>query len=127
VPVETVLRLVGELAHDEVGGLLAIPVADTLKREDSGAPNRVLRTEERDGLWQAQTPQMFRYGILRAAFALPNALAATDEAQAVEALAATGACAAPRLVAGSAQNVKLTYPSDLVLAGAILAAQHASP
>ena len=127
VPVEAVLRLVGELAHDAVGGLLAIPVSDTLKREDSGAPNRVLRTEERAGLWQAQTPQMFRYGILRAAFALPNALATTDEAQAVEALAATGACAAPRLVAGSTQNVKLTYPSDLVLAGAILEAQHASP
>lgn len=127
VPVDAVLRLVGELAHDEVGGLLAIPVADTLKRGDSGAPSRVLRTEDRAGLWQAQTPQMFRYGVLRAAFALPGVLATTDEAQAVEALSATGACAAPRLVAGSAQNVKLTYPSDLVLASAILAAQHASP
>ena len=69
---------------------------------------------------------MFRYGILRAAFALPGALATTDEAQAVEALAATGACARPRLVAGSAQNIKVTYPSDLALAGAILAAQAGS-
>ena len=78
---------------------------------------RVLRTEERAGIWQAQTPQMFRFGILRAAFGLPGALATTDEAQAVEALAATGACARPRLVTGSAQNVKVTYPSDLALAG----------
>ena len=123
VPVDAVRRLVDELAHDDVGGLLAVPVTDTLKREDSSAARRVLRTEERGGIWQAQTPQMFRYGVLRAAFALPEALGTTDEAQSVEALAETGACARPRLVAGSAQNIKLTYPSDLVLAGAILAAQ----
>jgi 2-C-methyl-D-erythritol 4-phosphate cytidylyltransferase len=123
VPVEAVLRLVAELRSDPVGGLLAVPVADTLKREDAAAPGRVLATEDRRGLWQAQTPQMFRFGVLRAAFALPGALAATDEAQAVEALAATGACLRPRLVAGSAQNVKVTYPSDLALAAAILAAQ----
>ncbi len=67
-------------------------------------------------MWQAQTPQMFRYGMLRAAFALPGALAATDEAQAVEALAITGVCAPPRLVTGSAQNIKVTYPADLALA-----------
>jgi 2-C-methyl-D-erythritol 4-phosphate cytidylyltransferase len=125
VPVEAVLRLTSELANDAVGGLLAIPVSDTLKREDSANRGRVLRTEERSGLWQAQTPQMFRFGILRAAYARPDALATTDEAQAVEALAATGACARPRLVAGSAQNVKVTYPSDLALAGAILATQEA--
>jgi 2-C-methyl-D-erythritol 4-phosphate cytidylyltransferase len=126
VTVDAILRLTSELASDAVGGLLAIPAADTLKREDPVHPGRVLRTEERAGLWLAQTPQMFRFGILRAAFALPYVLATTDEAQAVEALAATGACARPRLIAGSAQNLKVTYPSDMALAGAILASQEAS-
>ncbi len=126
VPVDAVLRLTATLALDAVGGLLAVPIADTLKREDPAQSARVLRTEERAGIWRAQTPQMFRFGILRAAFALPGALATTDEAQAVEALAATGACAPPRLVTGSAQNVKVTYPSDLALAAAILATQEAS-
>ncbi len=125
VPVDAVLRLTAELARDDAGGLLAIPVADTLKRGDGEAPERVLRTEDRAGLWQAQTPQMFRCGVLRRAFALPGAAAATDEAQAVEALAITGACARPRLVSGSAQNVKITYPADLALAAAILALQSA--
>jgi 2-C-methyl-D-erythritol 4-phosphate cytidylyltransferase len=126
VPVDAVLRLTATLASDAVGGLLAVPIADTLKREDPAQSGRVLRTEERAGVWQAQTPQMFRFGILRAAFALPDALATTDEAQAVEALAATGVCGPPRLVTGSAQNVKVTYPSDLALAEAILATQEAS-
>src|SRR5512141_2512892 len=123
VPVDAVLRLVAELAGDAVGGLLAVPVADTLKREDADEPRRVAATEPRARLWQAQTPQMFRFGVLRAALALPGALDTTDEAQAVEAFAATGACARPRLVAGSAQNIKVTYASDLALAAAILAAQ----
>jgi 2-C-methyl-D-erythritol 4-phosphate cytidylyltransferase len=126
VPIDAVLRLTTELGSEAVGGLLAIPAADTLKREDPAHPGRVLRTEERAGIWLAQTPQMFRFGILRAAFALADALATTDEAQAVEALAATGACARPRLVSGSAQNVKVTYPSDMALAEAILASQEAS-
>jgi 2-C-methyl-D-erythritol 4-phosphate cytidylyltransferase len=123
VPKEALQRLVAELSDDAVGGLLAVPVADTLKREDRDTPARVLRTEDRSGLWCAQTPQMFRYGVLRSAFARPGALAATDEAQAVEALAATGACARPWLVAGSMLNIKVTYPGDLALAAAILAAQ----
>jgi 2-C-methyl-D-erythritol 4-phosphate cytidylyltransferase len=123
VPVDAILRLTAALADDAVGGLLAVPIADTLKRDDPAGSGRVLCTEERAGLWQAQTPQMFRYGILRIAFALPGALATTDEAQAIEALAATGACARPRLVSGSTLNVKVTYPSDLALAGAILATQ----
>jgi 2-C-methyl-D-erythritol 4-phosphate cytidylyltransferase len=125
LPVEAVLRLTSELAGDAVGGLLAVPAADTLKREDAARPGRVLRTEDRAGLWHAQTPQMFRYGILRVALALPGARDATDEAQAVEALAITGACAPPRLVQGSAQNVKITYGADLALAAAILAAEEA--
>ena len=123
VPVDALQRLAAELADDPVGGLLAIPVADTLKREDRATPARVLRTEDRAGLWQAQTPQMFRYGILRAALALPGALRATDEAAAVEALTATGACGAPWLVMGSALNIKITFATDLALAAAILELQ----
>jgi 2-C-methyl-D-erythritol 4-phosphate cytidylyltransferase len=120
-PGEALRRLVAELSGDAVGGLLAVRVADTLKREDASSPPRVRRTEERKGIWQAQTPQMFRYGILRSALARPDARDATDEAQAVEAMAATGACAMPRLVEGSTLNLKVTYPADLALAGAILA------
>jgi len=125
VPVDALRRLISELADDPVGGLLAIPVADTLKREDRETPAQVLRTEERAGLWQAQTPQCFRFGVLKRAFALPGALDATDESQAVEALAATGACSLPWLVAGSTLNIKVTYPGDLALAAAILVAQDA--
>jgi len=125
LPEDALRRLVTELASDAVGGLLAVPVADTLKRAAGDAADgpRVLRTEDRSGLWQAQTPQMFRFGVLRAALALPGALEVTDEASAVEALAATGACATPRLVMGSALNVKVTFPADLALAAAILATQ----
>jgi 2-C-methyl-D-erythritol 4-phosphate cytidylyltransferase len=87
-----------------------------------------MRTEERDGLWLAQTPQMFRHRLLAAAHGLDAAGRCTDEAQAIEALAATGACEMPKLVRGSAANVKITYPEDLVLAAAILRMQgvHAS-
>ena len=123
VPADALLRLVDELADDPVGGLLAIPVADTPKREDRATPARVLRTEYRTGLWQAQAPQMFRYNVLRDALARPEALAATDEAEAVEALAGTGACALPWLIAGSALNIEITFAGDLALAAAILAVQ----
>jgi len=123
VPIDALRRLAAELADDSVGGLLAVPVADTLKREDRATPARVLRTEDRAGLWQAQTPQMFRYGVLRAALSLPGALGATDEGEAVEALAATGACASPWLVTGSPLNIKVTFATDLALAAAILALQ----
>ncbi|MEO8136996.1 MAG: 2-C-methyl-D-erythritol 4-phosphate cytidylyltransferase [Betaproteobacteria bacterium] len=112
----SLLRLQTELADDDVGGMLAIPVASTLKRADPAA--RVLRTEPRAGLWKAQTPQMFRFGLLHEALGRPNAEGATDEAQAVEALGAK-----PRLVQGSTTNIKITYPEDLRLAAAILAAE----
>jgi len=121
VPQEALARLVAQVSNDPVGGLLAIPVADTLKRADGdgdgGAP-RVLRTENRAGLWQAQTPQMFRYGVLVRALAHPAASECTDEAQAVEGLGL-----APRLVRGSLANIKVTFPGDLELAAAILASQ----
>lgn len=107
-------RLLDALQDDAVGGLLAIPLADTLKRADSA--QRVAATEPRAGLWQAQTPQMFRYGVLKKA--LQNAGATpTDEAQAVEALGLK-----PLLVPGELRNLKITYPQDLALAEAILMA-----
>lgn len=100
-----------ELADDPVGGILAVPVADTLKRAD--AEQRVAATEPRDGLWQAQTPQMFRYGQLCSA--LQNHRDVTDEAGAIEAAGLT-----PRLVRGDSTNLKVTYPADLALAAMIL-------
>ena len=77
------------------------------------AAQRVAATEPRDGLWQAQTPQMFRYGLLRAA--LEKCREVTDEAGAVEALGLQ-----PRLVRCDATNLKVTYPADLALAAMIL-------
>ncbi|NSL56435.1 2-C-methyl-D-erythritol 4-phosphate cytidylyltransferase [Uliginosibacterium aquaticum] len=106
--------LIEALADDPVGGLLAQPVADTLKR--SGADGRVAATVSREAMWQAQTPQMFRLGLLREALQAKPGV--TDEAGAVEAL---GLC--PRLIAADATNFKLTYPQDLALAELILRAR----
>lgn len=104
-------RLRDALQADPVGGLLALPMADTLKRAD--AQQRVLRTEAREGLWQAQTPQMFRLGPLLAALrAHPQV---TDEAAAIEAEGL-----APRLVEGERRNFKVTAPEDLELMSALL-------
>ncbi len=125
VPVDALRRLVDEIGDDPVGGLLAVPVADTLKREDPVRRGRVGATEPRAGLWQAQTPQMFRFGVLRTALSAPAAAAATDEAQAVEALSRPGP--GPRLVTGSPLNVKVTYPADLALATVILELQESAP
>ena len=106
--------LVCELASDPVGGILAVPVADTLKRADGS--QRVAATEPRDGLWQAQTPQMFRYGKL--VEALERCRDVTDEAGAIEAMGLQ-----PRLVRGDSTNLKVTYPADLALAAMILRAR----
>lgn len=106
-------RLLAELRDDAVGGLLAVPIADTLKR--AGADGRVARTEPREGLWRAQTPQMFRHGLLLQALQAMGTDAPTDEAQAVEFLGH-----APRLVPGDGHNLKVTYPEDLAMAGLIL-------
>ena len=103
--------LCDDLADDPVGGILAVPVADTLKRAD--AAQRVAATEPRDGLWQAQTPQMFRYGRLVEALAKHNAV--TDEAGAIEALGLK-----PKLVRADSTNLKVTFPADLALAAMIL-------
>ena len=104
-------RLLDELRNDEVGGLLAVLVADTLKRAD--AKQRVEHTESRVGLWQAQTPQMFRSGVLIKA--LEGAPSVTDEASAVEAMGLY-----PRLVNSDSSNFKVTYPQDMQLAELLL-------
>jgi len=104
-------KLIAELRDDEVGGILAVPVADTLKRAD--ADGRVLRTESREKLWQAQTPQMFRAGLL--AHALQQCSHVTDEASAIEALGLK-----PKLVLSEPTNFKVTYPQDLLLAELLL-------
>ena len=119
-------KLIAEVGEDAIGGLLAVPVADTLKRagdlsvEPCDMVARSVGTVPRDGLWQAQTPQMFRHGLLLRALATMDntagkALAVTDEASAVEALGF-----APRLVASLTNNIKVTYPADLQLAEIIL-------
>lgn len=107
--------LIGEVGDDEVGGILAVPVADTLKR--ATGDGRIEATVSRERLWQAQTPQMFRHGLLREALldARARAHLVTDEAGAVEALGHR-----PRLVACDAANLKVTFPSDLALAERIL-------
>jgi 2-C-methyl-D-erythritol 4-phosphate cytidylyltransferase len=109
--VEHVERLIREVGDDAVGGILAVPVADTLKRESG---ERIAATVPREHLWQAQTPQMFRHGLLSKA--LQAARNVTDEAGAVEALGLK-----PKLVAADATNLKVTYPLDLHLAEWILA------
>ncbi|HMM47628.1 MAG TPA: 2-C-methyl-D-erythritol 4-phosphate cytidylyltransferase [Thiobacillaceae bacterium] len=112
LPREALCRLVDIAARDLVGGLLAVPVADTLKRADADA--RVEATVPRAGLWQAQTPQMFRHATLLDA--LRNARGdTTDEASAIEQQGLR-----PCLVACDARNLKVTYPQDLRLAQLIL-------
>lgn len=113
---ELLKKLLNELADDAVGGLLAAPLSDTLKR--GGTNNRVKQTESRKNLWQAQTPQMFRYKLLVDALCKPDSITMTDDASAVEALGFH-----PKLVLGDVRNLKITYPQDLILAELILRAQ----
>ena len=104
-------RLIDACRDDPVGGLLALPLADTLKRAEDG---RAAATLDRRDFWAAQTPQMFRIGLLaRALRAAGDAV--TDEASAIEALGQR-----PRLVAGELENFKVTWPQDLVLAARLL-------
>ena len=114
---EWVNRLIDACADDEVGGLLALPVADTLKQALPGAgPSdaRVAGTLSRLDKWAAQTPQMFRWGLLTPALRLAGD-SATDEASAVEALGH-----APRLVRGEHDNLKVTWPGDFAWAERLL-------
>jgi 2-C-methyl-D-erythritol 4-phosphate cytidylyltransferase len=119
---EWVERLISACEDDEVGGLLALPLADTLKaaRPGTDGEQRVSATVDRQAKWLAQTPQMFRLGLLRPALiaALSDPLTAaaiTDEASAIEALGH-----APRLVPGAYDNFKLTWPADFALAERLL-------
>ncbi len=111
-------RLLDTLAEDPIGGLLAVPVRDTMKR--AGAGDRVEATVDRSGLWHALTPQMFRVQALREALgkAIAAGVPVTDEAAAME-----WAGHRPRLVTGAGDNLKITRPEDLPLAAYYLAHQ----
>ena len=117
LPAADLERLISECSQDEIGGILAYPVADTVKKaaKDEGGAMRIAGTEDRSQLWLAQTPQMFRAGLLGQALRQARA-PVTDEASAVEQMGLR-----PRLVAGSRDNLKVTYPEDLAIAEAILA------
>jgi 2-C-methyl-D-erythritol 4-phosphate cytidylyltransferase len=116
LPRKDLESLIRETQNDEVGGILGLPVADTVKqaaKDESGA-QRVARTEDRNLLWLAQTPQMFRAGLLMQALQRAKGTP-TDEAAAVEQLGLR-----PRLVAGSRENLKVTWPEDLAIAESLL-------
>jgi 2-C-methyl-D-erythritol 4-phosphate cytidylyltransferase len=100
-------RLIDACLDDEVGGLLALPLADTLKQAERG---RVSSTVDRTGKWAAQTPQMFRAGLLLPALRMAGD-AVTDESSAIEAFGH-----APKLILGDLANLKVTWPEDFVLA-----------
>jgi 2-C-methyl-D-erythritol 4-phosphate cytidylyltransferase len=108
--------LVRETRDDAVGGILALPVADTVKKtaKDEAGVFRVSATEDRSLLWLAQTPQMFRAGLLMQALQKAKGTV-TDEAAAVEQMGLR-----PRLVAGSRENLKVTWPEDVAIAEGIL-------
>jgi 2-C-methyl-D-erythritol 4-phosphate cytidylyltransferase len=110
---EWVRALIAACHDDAVGGLLALPLADTLKQADD--TDRSTATLDRRAKWLAQTPQMFRIGLLQRALAAAGD-AVTDEASAIEALGL-----APRLVAAPMENFKLTWPADFTLAERLLA------
>lgn len=106
-------RLIDELRDDDVGGLLAAPVADTLKAGDSA--QRVVGTPQRDILWRALTPQMFRYELLARGLRTAAGKTITDESSAIELLGLK-----PRLVRGRSDNIKITVPEDVPHAEFIL-------
>ena len=106
-----VQRLIDACRDDPVGGLLALPLADTLKAADAG---RVVATLPRAQKWLAQTPQMFRLGLLQRALHEAGDMV-TDESSAIEAMGLQ-----PRLVNGELENIKLTWPADLALAARLL-------
>jgi 2-C-methyl-D-erythritol 4-phosphate cytidylyltransferase len=119
---EWVNRLLDACIDDEVGGLLALPLADTLKQSHPDPTgDRVTATVDRSAKWAAQTPQMFRLGLLQPALRTAGA-AVTDEASAVEA-----AGHSPKLVRGEFENFKLTWPADFALAARLLASASPGP
>jgi 2-C-methyl-D-erythritol 4-phosphate cytidylyltransferase len=116
LPEQDLARLINEVQADAIGGILAFPVAETVKKvaKDEAGAQRIARTEDRSQLWLAQTPQMFRAGLLVEALRQAGN-SVTDEAGAIEQMGLK-----PRLVAGSRDNLKVTYPEDIVVAEAIL-------
>jgi len=110
VSVGDLQQLVNALHDHPVGGVLAVPVVDTLKREADG---NIVQTVDRQGIWQAQTPQMFRFGLLLECLQEANnqRQPVTDEASAIESCGYVA-----RIVEGSRSNIKITYPDDLALA-----------
>jgi 2-C-methyl-D-erythritol 4-phosphate cytidylyltransferase len=110
VLIEDIQRLMNALVDHQIGGILAVPVSDTLKQVKDG---HIISTQDRRGLWQAQTPQMFRLGLLRNCLskALEEQKIITDEASALEAFGY-----APAIVQGRSSNLKITYPEDLLMA-----------
>jgi 2-C-methyl-D-erythritol 4-phosphate cytidylyltransferase len=107
-------QFIDTISRDTIGGILALPVPETVKAADG--QQRICHTIPRSNLWLAQTPQMFRYPLL--CQALAHCLEVTDEASAIEALGY-----APCLVPSHRYNLKVTYPGDLQLAEAILTLQ----
>jgi 2-C-methyl-D-erythritol 4-phosphate cytidylyltransferase len=111
LPEKDLDKLMREIEGHEVGGILALPIAETVKRVSQ---EKIQATEDRSQLWLAQTPQMFRAGLLLQALARAKG-APTDEAAAVEQLGLK-----PRVVAGSRENLKVTWPEDVAIAEGIL-------
>lgn len=110
-----VKRLLKESMSERVGAILALPLADTLKRADS--QQQIETTLSRDGLWQAQTPQMFKLALLHDALLQSLDRHPTDEAQAMEWLGYQ-----PKLVVGDLKNMKITYMRDLQVVSALIQA-----
>ncbi len=113
LPTAALARLLQQAGGHAEGGILAVPVADTLKRADGG--RHIAGTVSRADLWQAQTPQMFRAALLQQALSAEDLSAVTDEASAVEKLGIS-----PLLVEGDVRNIKLTLPQDEGLVGLLL-------
>ena len=99
-------NFIREVVNDKVGGILAIPALDTVKRVDK--KQQIIRTEKRDEIWLAQTPQMFRFDILKSAY-MSFKGNPTDESEAIEAFGLS-----PKIVKGNLVNFKITYPDDLM-------------
>lgn len=112
LPSEALTRLIEQAGNAAEGGILAIPVADTLKRAEGG---RISATVERTSLWQAQTPQLFQAGLLHRALAAANLEGITDEASAVEKQGVR-----PLLIQGDVRNLKLTQPQDAYIVRLLL-------
>lgn len=120
IGVQEIMKLVAELENHPVGGILGIPVTDTLKQVSN---NTIEKTIDRTSLWQAQTPQMFRFGLLRSSLklALRDGKKITDEASAMESYGY-----ASLVVQGRSDNIKITRPEDLPIAAMLMQQQNIS-